>query len=442
MAKKTPFLTVKTIEAFDKKPPATRVEVSDGGTRLYLIRQPSGAMSWAFRYRAPAGNKPKKLTLGTYPIIDLVGARTLAREAAEAVGRGKDPAGEKKAARHPDEDVATIDELVKQFVIRHALKNTRPRSHKETMRILGVEIDPDSAGEKKVRLRHTKSGGYVLSAWRGRRIESIKRADVRALVEGISECHPVMGNRVYSAIRRLFSWALEKELIETTPCGGMKRPSPEITRERVLDDIELQAVLRASRKLSQPWAGFIMMLTLTMQRRSEVAGMRWSELNLAECIWTIPGGPDGRTKNRRTHVVPLSEAAMAVLQAVPRIGNSDFVFSYSGAVAVNNFSKIKSDLDAFVAAELGAPAASWCLHDLRRTGTSTMARLGIDLPPIEKVLNHQSGSFGGVAGIYQRFNFADKKRDALEAWSVFLDRLDRGGHPDNVVQLSEVRAKQ
>ena len=129
---------------------------------------------------------------------------------------------------------------------------------------------------------------------------------------------------------------------------------------------------------------------------------------------------------RSWRVMPEGSKAMDMLDAMKsaRFAGSDFVFTGTGRSPVSGFSKAKRELDALIAAENGEPIGPpWRLHDLRRTGASKMPRLGVALPVVEKILNHTSGSFGGVVGVYQRHSFADEKRQALETWAAFLDRL-------------------
>ena len=122
------------------------------------------------------------------------------------------------------------------------------------------------------------------------------------------------------------------------------------------------------------------------------------------------------------HVIPLSGAAAAILAGLPRIGRRDgFVFTTTGETAVSGWSRAKTTLDA------ASGVADWRLHDLRRTVATGLASMGVALPVVEKILNHVSGSFGGVAGVYQRFAFADEKREALDAWAARLARFRRGG---------------
>jgi integrase len=159
--------------------------------------------------------------------------------------------------------------------------------------------------------------------------------------------------------------------------------------------------------------------------------------------------PRERVKNGQEHEVPLSPAAWTLLDGLPKVGRAGLIFSVTGDTHVSGFSRAKERLDAEIIklqmsdairrGEGGTavePIPHWTLHDLRRTGATGMARLGINLPVIEKILNHSSGSFKGVAGVYQRHSFADEKRRAMEAWSNFVQALVAGQPQSNVVQLS------
>jgi integrase len=407
-------LTAARIEA--AKPKEKRYELPDAGLPgFYCVVQPSGAKSFALRYRA--AGKPKKLTIGSYPKFTLEMARKCAREAIGKIAGGDDPAAEKKAARRPacvSGVPQTIDELASFFMERYAKKATRERSWQETERILNRD---------------------VLPAWKGRPLDSIRRRDVIALLDDIAGKHKVHANRVLAAVRRMFSWACERDLLEASPCFGVKAPSQEISRDRVLSDDELRLAMAAVSVLEAPFGPYVQMLALTLQRRSEVAGMRWSELDLDASVWTLP---KERTKNNREHILPLPGAAMAIIEGMKaeRFANSDFIFSTTGRSPISGFAKLKKQLDKLITARNSDPIAPWRLHDLRRTGASKMPRLGVALPIVEKVLNHTSGSFAGVVGVYQRHDFQDEKRAALEAWASFLGRLTEGGG-DNVASLGE-----
>jgi integrase len=155
--------------------------------------------------------------------------------------------------------------------------------------------------------------------------------------------------------------------------------------------------------------------------------MRWSEIDVETHTWTLP--PE-RTKNAQRHDVPLSAQALALIESQPRIiGAADYVFTTNGNNATGGMSRAKAMLDASM--KLAAP---WRLHDLRRTTASGLARLGINLAVIERVLNHTSGSFAGIVGVYQRHSFADEKCAALEAWGRHVAALV-SGEPAKVVPL-------
>ena len=179
-----------------------------------------------------------------------------------------------------------------------------------------------------------------------------------------------------------------------------------------MTDDELRLVWQAADKIGFPFGPIVQLLILTGQRRGEVTGMQWGELQAG--LWTLPRE---RVKNDRRHDVPLSRQAAAIIERLPRISDR-YVFSLNGNKPFNGF-KAKERLDKL------ASIAPWTLHDLRRTAASGMARLGVSLVVIEKVLNHVCGSLAGVVGVYQRHEFADEKRAALQLWADHVERLVR-----------------
>jgi integrase len=391
-------LTVRGIEAIKGGP--SRAEVPDGLTPgLYLVCQSSGAKSWAVRYRA--GGRTRKHTLGRYPAIDLSNARELARRTLVAVASGRDPAAEKAEARRSAGDLAApsrdrFEAAAALFIERYAKANTKEQTWRENERLLTT---------------------HVLPLWRSRRVQEIARRDVVELMDAIVDRGaPVSANRTLAVVRRMFGWLVERGVLVANPCTDVKAPTAEKSRDRVLSDDELRGILRACDQLNEPFGALIKLLALTAQRRDEVGQMTWREVDLDARMWTIP---KERAKNGIAHDVPLSELAVRVLSGVRRIaGSRGLVFTTTGETPVSGFSKVKRRLDAAL-----PDAPPWVLHDLRRTAASGMARLGINLPVIEKVLNHTSGSFGGVAGVYQRHHFADEKRAALEAWAAHVELL-------------------
>ena len=392
-------LTVKALE--NLRPTSVRKEVPDGLVRgLFFTLQPSGKASWAVRYRV--ARQTKKLTLGSYPAIDLKAARDLASRALVNVAGGGDPAAEKQAqkvAERIPQEQYLVEKVVDRFIERYAKANT-PRTWLSTKKTL--END-------------------VVARWRGRRLGSITRSEVHELLDAVVDRgSPIQANRLLAAFRRMCNWAVERDLISTSPCAGVKPPSAEKSRDRVLADEELREIWRASGAIGWPFGPLVRLLMLTGQRLREVAGMRWSEIDMEGKIWTLP---KGRAKNGIEHSIPCSAQVLAILAALPRIkGKADLVFTTNGATPVSGFTRSKARIDAALAVSL-PDMPSWTFHDLRRTLASGCARLGVNLPVIEKILNHTSGSFGGIVGVYQRHSFADEKRLAMELWSAHVEHV-------------------
>jgi integrase len=396
-------LTTKFIE--NVKRPTARREIPDSGCRgLYLIVQPTGRRAWAVRYRFQG--QTRKLTLDK--VGSLAEAREAATKALRQLERGSDPAALKFEAEAKAEQAAadrkrdTVERLAEQFIERYAKKKTRPASWRQTEYVFH---------------------GIVLPAWRGRTVHEIERRDVRELVEGVAADRPIMANRALAHLSKFFNWLCEQDIIPGSPCAGVKPPSKEHARERILADDEIKALWHACNAIAGPASPAIKLMLLTGQRCGEIVGMRRSELS--GDVWTLA---PARTKNKQRHEVPLSAQALAIIEAIPVI-DEDYVFTTSETRRLGNMSHAKAAIDAQMRAR-----EPWVLHDLRRTAASGMARLGIRLPVIEKVLNHKSGTFRGIVGVYQRHEFASEKRDALVRWADHVDAVV-SGQKANVVTL-------
>jgi integrase len=254
-------------------------------------------------------------------------------------------------------------------------------------------------------------------------------------------CHKpnilVTANRVLACVRKLFAWAASRDIIATSPCAGVKPPTPETARDRVLGDGELRDIWSACDRVGWPFGPMVKLLMLTAQRRDEVAEMRWTEIDFENLTWMLARE---RVKNDQMHAVPLSDTVLKILEALPHIkGDADFVFTTTGCNPIAGFSRAKERLDDAIAESRGAALEHGTFHDLRRTAASGMARLGINLPVIEKVLNHSSGSFAGIVGVYQRYNFSDEKKVALDTWGKFVEELVGGEPSSNVIELARSR---
>jgi integrase len=237
----------------------------------------------------------------------------------------------------------------------------------------------------------------------------------------------------------MFTWAIGEGLALTNPVTGTNR-SPSRSRDRVLTEAELAAIFSACS--ADDYGRIVGLLVLTGQRRDEVGGMRWSEVDLDRRLWTIPAA---RTKNGREHIVPLTASAQALLP--DRREGRDFIFGSGPRTAgsphqgFSGWSKAKAQLNTRVEAS-GSAVAPWTLHDLRRTVATLMAdRLGVLPHIIEAVLNHVSGHRAGVAGIYNRASYSAEMSRALALWAAHILSLIEGREP-NVIPLWGAASKK
>jgi integrase len=414
--------------------PTTRREVPDGKiTGLYLILQPSGARSWALRYRS--AGKPAKLTLGPYPALDLANARRRAQEALGEVASGKNPAAEKKAAHEAQKAASStadrVETVTASFIEKYVKRNVGESWAREAERLLTKEINP------KV--------GF-------KRLSEVKKSDIHDLLDEIVDRGaPIVANRTLAVFRRLCNWAVERGVIDASPCDKIKAPAAEESRDRVLSDNEVRLAWSAFERVGWPFGQIAQLLLLTGARRDEIGSGRWSEIDLETRTWTIA---KERSKDGVAHEIPLSDASLCILKSLPRIGErkDTFIFSTTRRTAVSGFSRAKDAIDAEVLEMLKARAGEsgekredilaperWTLHDLRRTAASGMAGLGIAPHVVEAVLNHKSGTIKGVAAVYKRYSYATEERAALDAWARRLDAIVTGAAAPNVVELAKVR---
>lgn len=252
---------------------------------------------------------------------------------------------------------------------------------------------------------------------------SLTHADaVRTLDAVKAERGPIAANRLRAVARACWGWAVRRGALDVNPWQSTPRPARETARDRVLTDAEVGDLWHAAGAMDALWAAILRLLLLTGQRRGEVAGMLWAEVDLTANIWTLPGE---RTKNGKSHTVPLSADALAVLRQVKRWAGA--VLTHEGArrTVPSGFGRTKGRLDAVMlraAEEAGRMMAPWTVHDIRRTVATGLQRLGVKLEVTEAVLNHVSGSRAGIVGVYQRHGWDREKAEAMDAWAAHVRR--------------------
>jgi hypothetical protein len=366
--------------------------------------RPSGAMSYVVGYRAGSGRTaPKKrLTIGAVGKIAPEEARALARGILGAVAHGRDPAKERRKAEASAEN--TLRSIAENYFTRegHKLRSLRARQ-----RALDRLVYP------------------TLGA---RQIDDIKRSDINKLLDKIEDENGARTATLALAyLRRMMNWhATRSDEFRSPIVRGMARGA--ITkRDRVLTDAELRALWRAAEGWDHPFARLLRFILLTATRREEAAAMRWSELE--GDLWTIPAS---RYKTKIDFELPLSRAALDVLDTVARFSEKSFVFTTTGKARMGGFSKFKVRFDARMLDELRQVAAGrgddptditldhWTVHDLRRTARSLMTQAGVPPDHAERALGHV---IGGVRGVYDRHGYREEKRRAFEALASEIERV-------------------
>jgi integrase len=365
------------------KPGRARVELPDVVVPgLYLIVQSSGVKSWAVRYRV--GDRTRKLTLpGRYPVLSLAKARDDARTALGSVAEGADPAAIKQAGAPADDTLAAHMALYREKHVSTVRPGTATNINRELER--------------------------MQDAWPGRALRSISKKDVVAVVDKAMKRGPSAGVTAWKVAKAFFAWCEAREDDFASPARSIRKPAKEKSRDRVLDDNELKLTWAAADAEGGPAGALVKLLILSGTRRNEI-----TELAREEITASAIELPSERTKNGLPHSIPLTPMIRRVLDALPSTGK----FLLNGADRPFG--------DHSGAKERVTPAIRpWTLHDLRRSFASGLQRLGIAPHIVELALNHQSGTFSGVAGIYQRHRYAKEVRGAFELWSNHIEGVTK-----------------
>lgn len=390
-------LTDRSLKAL-KAPESGRDDYWDKDTPGFGIRvSQSGRKTWVLMYRQ--GRRQRRLTLGAYPALGLADARQAAKDALQNVAHGGDPAEEKKRGRR----AKTFGDLAELYLERHARPNKASVRYDE--RVIEVELKP--------------AIGKLRAA-------DVGRQDVLDILDRIKDRGAaIMANRTFEIMRRICNFGVERGILTASPCAGLKRPSPARSRDRVLSDQEIAAVWKAAGEEAEQPANAIRLLLLTAQRKNEILGMRWADVDLASGWWVIP--PE-MAKNRRAHRVPLSHPVLDILAECARKG--DLVFGSTikpGQPLTLHFPMLKR-------IQKRSSVTDFNYHDLRRTAATRMTGdLGVSRLVLAKVLNHTDR---GVTSIYDRASYDREKRQALDAWGERLMEIVDGRDADtNVVPL-------
>jgi integrase len=242
-------------------------------------------------------------------------------------------------------------------------------------------------------------------------LEDIQTHHISKIIDGL-QASPSVARHAFAAIRQFFNWAARRGYVERTPCERLKPPAPPKSRDRVLTHTELKTILAAARSEDTIFNNIVLLLLLTGQRRSEIGSLRADWIDFENRTITLP--PEV-TKNGRQHTFPFGKMAEAVLKKRPETGllfparGKDTPFNGWATLTPKFREKCKTE--------------PWTLHDLRRTFATNLAALGVAVHVTEKVLNHVSGTTGGIVAVYQRHSYMEEMREAVNRWEKLLQPL-------------------
>lgn len=381
------------------KPPETgRLELTDGLTPGLKFRLTArGRASWSLQLRV--NGEQRRFSLGAYPALGLAAAREKAASLRQAaLHEGHDPIREARSEK----------QLVQSLTLAEAIENYTDLHLAQLRR--GAE-----------RRRQIEAGlGHCLDA----PIAQLTRADLQQAIDlKAREGRIVQANRLRSALLHFVGWAWRRRYLPEHIGADIERAGRERVRERVLTLDEVQAIYLATFDLAEPMGACVRVLLLTAQRRGEVAGMLWSEIDRAARLWQIPAST---AKNRNPHRVPLSAPVLDELDRLASYRVGDLVFTTTGHSPVQAWSKTKRRLDYATAIE------DWRFHDFRTAFATHLAEAGENESVVDRVLNHvATGSApSAVARVYNRAELLPQRARALQRWADMVD-----GHRGVVVPL-------
>ena len=392
-------------EYFDANTPGLGIRVSYGGSKAWFLK---------YLYKG----KQRRINLGRYPVVKLADAKTVALDVKHGVAvENRDPAAEKKRSAN----AGSFKEVAELFVTDYCKgadyvaweqgkREEEPRPNKRSWK----------ADERMlVKGPYFKPLHDMLAS-------EISDQDIESQLKLVAKNNGgVMANRCLFAVRKMFNWAKRQTdiPIRHNPAIELEKPVKELERDRVYSDDEIRKLWGQFDRMGTS-GNVLKMCLVTGQRSQECAGMAWREIEGK--LWTLPGA---RTKNGKTHIVPLSTLALDIIESSPNVG-SDYVFpsrtkenaptSYLGRAR----RRVQKD----------SGVSDFRIHDLRRTCTTNITKMGFTRFIADRVLNHIAK---GVGGTYDRHDYLKEKTEALDAWATHLQAI----LAENVVPIGSAKKK-
>ena len=391
------------------KPKPHRYEVWDAVNPGLGVRvTPKGTKSFIYVYHFD--NHPRRLTLGRFPGTALADARIEYSRAKAELEKGTDPGKKRVDSRKSERAAPRISHLAEEYIEKWA--RPRKKSWREDQRLLNHDVLP-VLGMKKAK--------------------DVTRRDIRLMLDRIVERGaPITANRAFAVTRKMFKFAISRDIVSSSPCEHVEAPARETSRDRVLSESEIRqfwtGLGSADLAMSDSIKTVLRLMLVTAQRKAEVVNARWAEFDLEGGWWTIPAE---RSQNGLPHRVPLASLAISILGKLrEQSTESEFLFP-----SPQRNKPIRDDaVSKAVRRNLAALGLEdFTPHDLRRTAASHMASEGTNRLVIQKILNHVES---GVTAVYDRHSYDPEKRQALVAWGRWLDALVSGKTVDNVINIS------
>lgn len=379
------------------KPKNARYEAWEDNGKGFGVRvSPAGRISFIFLYRFKGTSR--RMTFGIYPEISLANAHAAHAKARQVLDKGQDPGTNEQDKKEESQRSPSIRKLVDEYIEKYA--KPRKRSWKEDERILNKD---------------------VVSRWGKRKARDITRRDIILLLDEIVDRGAsIQANRTLAAIRKMYSFAMGRGVLDASPCVAIPNPSKENRRDRVFSEEEIKVFWNKldTAKMEKSTALSLKFQLVTAQRKGEVAGAEWIDFDLKTGVWTIPAE---KAKNGLPHRVPLSPLAIKTLTKLKEItGKSKWLLpspregQHIAETSVDHAVRINADhfeIDHFTP------------HDLRRTAASMMTASGIQRLTVSKILNHVES---GVTAVYDRHGYDKEKRKALYSWGRKLESIISG----------------
>jgi integrase len=438
--RKTPKINFKDSYIKALKPPLAvivdgkktypREDYRDTEVKGLLLRvSANGAKTWALRYSL--NGKQSRLTIGTYPDITLAQARAQALAARIEIGNKNDPAAIKAAQKKAGKAADTADKRARAAMIAAASMH----EGFEPSSFGAIALDHIDLVQSQNRYRKSFEATvrrHLLPSLGLMPIGDIAPRDIDAVLdELVLADFPAAANNVYAISRVIFNWAVSRDYLAKSPLAGRKPPAKMVSRDHYLTEAEIIAFWEAAADIGGPFGNFYKVALLTGQRRNEVAGMEWAELDFDKGIWTIPAW---RMKKDRKHIVPLAPFTIRILKAMDKKKvNKKYVFAIKAdAKPIQGWSVSKRQIDGLMELNLkrdygpDMELQPWRIHDCRRSCATYLAQMGTPLHITAAILNHAPAGQQGVTATYNRHSYTNERRRAMLTWATYLELLTAG----------------